>query len=580
MKSCFIFAILAFFPFVCLVTYKNYTSGGLFEILLKQLQSNDCQDLYAEGLSFKNQYSDFNDEYKTELKERVRSIFLSSLYNYYEYAFPKDELNPIDCKGRGPDYGNPSNININDVLGNYSLTLIDSLDSIAVMGTKEQFHQAVQDVIRVVDFDQDSIVQVFESNIRILGSLLSAHLLLTVETGLGNLTLNGYESELLSMAQDLGTRLLQAFDVSPLGLPHPRVNLRDGVPTNWSAENCLAGAGSFLLEFGLLSRLTGDPVYEWKARRATKALWNMRSNGTGLLGNTFDVETGIWNSKLSGLGAGMDSYYEYLLKSFILFGEQGDLDMFEEAYTTIKKYMRRGRTSCLDGIGDHPLYVNVNMDTGTTHSAWIDALQASFPGVQVLYGDVDEAICQHAVYHAIWRKYGLMPERYNWQLKTPEILFYPLRPEFVESTYLLYQATKHPYYLHVGKEILWSLEQYAKCNCGYCTVHNIIDRTLEDRMESFFLSETCKYLYLLFDENHALNHNAEKFIFTTEGHVIPVMDLPPVVPLPQILAMLPLDSNDTKTPTQCHYPEKLKHRSLPLEAESFVQLFKALNVDV
>ncbi|KAK2722137.1 ER degradation-enhancing alpha-mannosidase-like protein 1 isoform X4 [Artemia franciscana] len=521
MKSCFIFAILAFFPFVCLVTYKNYTSGGLFEILLKQLQSNDCQDLYAEGLSFKNQYSDFNDEYKTELKERVRSIFLSSLYNYYEYAFPKDELNPIDCKGRGPDYGNP-----------------------------------------------------------ILGSLLSAHLLLTVETGLGNLTLNGYESELLSMAQDLGTRLLQAFDVSPLGLPHPRVNLRDGVPTNWSAENCLAGAGSFLLEFGLLSRLTGDPVYEWKARRATKALWNMRSNGTGLLGNTFDVETGIWNSKLSGLGAGMDSYYEYLLKSFILFGEQGDLDMFEEAYTTIKKYMRRGRTSCLDGIGDHPLYVNVNMDTGTTHSAWIDALQASFPGVQVLYGDVDEAICQHAVYHAIWRKYGLMPERYNWQLKTPEILFYPLRPEFVESTYLLYQATKHPYYLHVGKEILWSLEQYAKCNCGYCTVHNIIDRTLEDRMESFFLSETCKYLYLLFDENHALNHNAEKFIFTTEGHVIPVMDLPPVVPLPQILAMLPLDSNDTKTPTQCHYPEKLKHRSLPLEAESFVQLFKALNVDV
>lgn len=55
-------------------------------------------------------------------------------------------------------------------------------------------------------------------------------------------------------------------------------------------------------------------------------------------------------------------------------------------------------------------------------------------------GDVEDAICLHAFYYAIWRRYGALPERYNWQLQAPDVLFYPLRPELVESTYLLYQV--------------------------------------------------------------------------------------------------------------------------------------------
>lgn len=59
---------------------------------------------------------------------------------------------------------------------------------------------------------------------------------------------------------------------------------------------------------------------------------------------------------------------------------------------------------------------------------------------QVLIGDVEDAICLHAFYYAIWKRYGALPERYNWQLQAPDVLFYPLRPELVESTYLLYQV--------------------------------------------------------------------------------------------------------------------------------------------
>ena len=66
--------------------------------------------------------------------------------------------------------------------------------------------------------------------------------------------------------------------------------------------------------------------------------------------------------------------------------------------------------------------------------------QASFAGLQVLYGDVEEAICSHALYYAVWKKWGAIPERFNWQRKEPDVSFYPLRPEFAESTYLLYQV--------------------------------------------------------------------------------------------------------------------------------------------
>lgn len=59
----------------------------------------------------------------------------------------------------------------------------------------------------------------------------------------------------------------------------------------------------------------------------------------------------------------------------------------------------------------------------------------------MLNGDVDNAICLHAFYYAIWKRFGALPERYNWQLQAPDVHFYPLRPELVESTYLLYQVT-------------------------------------------------------------------------------------------------------------------------------------------
>ncbi|XP_058024983.1 ER degradation-enhancing alpha-mannosidase-like protein 1 [Ahaetulla prasina] len=463
----------------------------------------------------------FPPQLRAQLRDSARSMFSFGYDNYMAHAFPQDELNPIHCRGRGPDRADPSNLNINDVLGNYSLTLIDALDTLAVMGNSSEFRKAVKLVIDTVTFDTDSTVQVFEATIRVLGSLLSAHIIITdTRQPFGDMTIKGYDDELLHMARDLAVRLLPAFENTKTGIPYPRVNLRTGVPSGSNNETCTAGAGSLLVEFGILSRLLGDSTFEWVARRAVKALWNLRSNDTGLLGNVVNIQTGHWVGKQSGLGAGLDSFYEYLLKSYILFGEKEDLEMFNDVYRSIQNYLRRGREACNEGEGDPPLYVNVNMFSGQLMNTWIDSLQAFFPGLQVLIGDVEDAICLHAFYYAIWKRYGALPERYNWQLQAPDVLFYPLRPELVESTYLLYQATKNPFYLHVGMDILQSLEKYTKAKCGYATLHHVIEKSKEDRMESFFLSETCKYLFLLFDEENPVHRSGNKYMFTTEGHIV------------------------------------------------------------
>ncbi|XP_015265066.1 PREDICTED: ER degradation-enhancing alpha-mannosidase-like protein 1 [Gekko japonicus] len=476
----------------------------------------------GEDDEYEQRYSRaFPLQLRGQLRDAARSMFAFGYDNYMAHAFPQDELNPIDCRGRGPDRDDPSNLNINDVLGNYSLTLIDALDTLAVMGNSSEFRKAVKLVIETVSFDTDSTVQVFEATIRVLGSLLSAHIIITdAKQPFGDMTIKGYDNELLHMAHDLAVRLLPAFENTKTGIPYPRVNLRTGVPSDSNNETCTAGAGSLLVEFGILSRLLGDSTFEWVARRAVKALWNLRSNDTGLLGNVVNIQTGHWVGKQSGLGAGLDSFYEYLLKSYILFGEKEDLEMFSAAYRSIQNYLRRGREACNEGEGDPPLYVNVNMFSGQLMNTWIDSLQAFFPGLQVLIGDVEDAICLHAFYYAIWKRYGALPERYNWQLQAPDVLFYPLRPELVESTYLLYQATKNPFYLHVGMDILQSLEKYTKAKCGYATLHHVIEKSKEDRMESFFLSETCKYLYLLFDEENPVHKSGNRFMFTTEGHIV------------------------------------------------------------
>ena len=149
-------------------------------------------------------------------------------------------------------------------------------------------------------------------------------------------------------------------------------------------------------------------------------------------------------------------------------------------------------------------YKNVGMDSGQLAVSWIDSLAAFYPGLQVLAGDVSAAIRPHFFYFSIWEKFDALPERFNLNSNWLPIEIYPLRPELIESTYMLFQATRNHFYLEVGERILTDLERYAKTRCGYAALKSVVTKEKDARMESFFLSETLKYLYLLFDNGTPL----------------------------------------------------------------------------
>ncbi|KAF9576529.1 alpha mannosidase-like protein [Mortierella alpina] len=445
------------------------------------------------------------------LRNEAKTMFMHGYHGYLNHAFPKDELNPVACSGRGPDKRNLYNTNINDVLGDFSLTLIDALDTLALMREPEEFQKAIQLVMRHVgNFNIDSRVQVFEVNIRVLGALLSGHMYASDPRYKS--IVKGYKGELLNMAEDLGKRLLKAFENTPTGIPWPRVNLKKGVLRDEVSETCAAGAGSLLLEFGVLSRWTGDRRYEEAAKTALFELWDRRSK-IGLVGNTINITTGQWMSAMTGIGAGTDSFYEYLLKSYVLFGDNTYLDMYQSSQESIRRNLLHDSKY---------FYKHVHIEDGSLMATWVDSLSAFMPGVQVLGGDLESAIKNHLYYYNIWRKHQAIPERFNFVTQAVDITNYPLRPEFVESNYFLYRATKDPFYLEVGEMILRDLQTYTKTKCGWSSLQSVIDKSLEDRMESFALSETFKYLFLLYDEENVLHQDLRdtNFVFTTEGHVL------------------------------------------------------------
>ncbi|KAE8698269.1 putative alpha-mannosidase I MNS4 [Hibiscus syriacus] len=174
-----------------------------------------------------------------------------------------------------------------------------------------------------------------------------------------------------------------------------------------------------------------------------------------------------------------------------------------------------------------PWYVEVNMDSAAIVWPLFNSLQAFWPGLQVLAGDIDPAIRTHTAFFSVWKRYGFTPEGFN--LATLSVQHgqksYPLRPELIESTYWLYKATRDARYLDVGRDIVASLQYGARCPCGYCHISDVENHKREDHMESFFLAETVKYLWLLFDlavgPDNLVENGPYKYIFSTEGHLFP-----------------------------------------------------------
>ncbi|XP_024938661.1 ER degradation-enhancing alpha-mannosidase-like protein 3 isoform X2 [Cephus cinctus] len=450
-------------------------------------------------------------EEREALKEEARDMFYHAYNAYMDNAYPADELMPLSCKGRYR--GSEANRgDIDSTLGNFSLTLVDTLDTLVVLGDLEEFENAVKLIVRDVTFDTDVVVSLFETNIRMLGGLLSGHILAEYLQQRADI-MPWYKGELLDLAKNLGYRFLPAFNTTT-GVPYGRINLKHGmkgVPIEVSRETCTACAGSMILEMAALSRLTGEPIFEEKAQKAMDVLWRMRHRGTDLMGSVLNVNSGDWVRRDSGVGAGIDSYYEYCLKAYVLLGDEKYLGRFNRHYQAVMKYVSQG-----------PMLLDVHMHRPNINAKnFMDALLAFWPGLQVLKGDIKPAVETHEMLYQVMQRHNFIPEAFttDFQVHWGQ---HPLRPEFLESTYFLYRATGDHYYLGVGRKVLNSLQTYARVTCGYAAVSDVRTNKHDDTMDSFVLSETFKYLYLLFADSSDLVLDLDEFVFTTEGHLLPL----------------------------------------------------------
>ncbi|VIO97592.1 Glycosyl hydrolase family 47 protein [Brugia malayi] len=417
-------------------------------------------------------------------RDKVKAMFYHAYNSYLLHAYPLDELKPLSCSGM-------------DTWGSFSLTLIDSLDTLLIMGNETEFMRAAEIVLRTVKVDMNVNVSVFETNIRVIGGLLSAHMLSGRVKGMELEPGWPCSGPLLRLAERFIQRLMPAFK-SATGMPYGTINLKYGLHPNETAITSV---------------------------KALDSLWKLRSS-LNLVGNHINVETGEWTATDAGIGAGVDSYFEYLAKAALLFQRPELMKQFKTYVKAINKYIRRD-----------DWFVWVSMTSGQLSMPIFQSLESFWPGVLALTGDVDDAQRIIYQYSQVIRQYGFPPEFFNLpkQEAVSKRAGYPLRPEFVESLYYVYRATKDPLLLEIAAEVVDAIEYSCRTKCGYATVVNAEFHSVEDRMESFFLAETTKYLYLLFDPDNFINADgtvariintpngkciidAGGYIFNTEAH--------------------------------------------------------------
>jgi hypothetical protein len=422
----------------------------------------------------------FTPEMKADECARVREAMQHAWTGYKTYASGYDALKPISKQGHNW-YGT-----------SFCMTPVDAFDTFILMGLTDDAAEAKAMIFSKLSFDRDESVQLFEVSIRLLGGLLSSY------------DLDG-DKRFLDLATDLGRRLLPAFR-SKTGMPWRYVNLKTGEVRD-SLSNP-AEIGTYILEFGRLTQLTGDSVFYKTAKRAMMQVFNRRSP-IDLVGTIIDVNTGKWKNTESQIGARIDSYYEYLYKGWIMFGDPDLLNAWRISSRAIK-------TQLMVNTRNGMYLTRVGMFLGKETHPYYGALEAFYAGVLALSGDLYTASRVQQANYYMWTKFGMEPEEFNFRNDSVVWPSYPLRPENIESCFYLYRLTKEDKYLGMGQRMIGDILSKCRTDAGFAQVKNVTTMELEDDMESFFLAETLKYSYLLFAPE--TDFSLKRYVFNTEAH--------------------------------------------------------------
>lgn len=406
--------------------------------------------------------------------------------SYVDKAFGHDQIKPVS--GGYEEFfvdGHPM-----------GLTVVEALDTLWLMELDRELAQALSWVRRNLSLDVDASFQVFETNIRLLGGLLS-----------------GYhctrDRRLLELAADLGERLLVAFTASPTGIPYRYVNLRSGAVSE--PETNLAETGTYIAEFGYLSAVTGDRRFYDAAKRAFQVTFERRTP-LDLLPYAIHAETGEFLNRTATIGPPADSFYEYLFEGWTFFGDP-DLKHW---YDVLTAGTMAHQAETVDG---RLWFAQVDAYTGEVVSRTQSELGSFYAGLLAQAGDLAHGRAYHDSWNEVQDRYGVLPEGIDYTTLAATSKGNQLRPEFADAAFSLWLATGDDLYRRRAYTHYQQMKHTSKVAHGYTILDDVTTTppTQGDFCPGYWWSEQLKYYWLMF--GNARRFNYRDHYLSTEGNL-------------------------------------------------------------
>ncbi|TPX31272.1 hypothetical protein SmJEL517_g05396 [Synchytrium microbalum] len=501
--------------------------------MLKSLQ-HDSNSAPSEQVSWK------------ERSEAVVEAFRHAWKGYTKYAWEylpvialgMDELHPVSQRGSNW-FG----------LG---LTIIDTLDTALIMNQTDIFEQAREWVKTDLKFSSDENANVFEVTIRVLGGLLSTYHL-------------SNDSMFLGKAVLLAEALMPAFSTESR-VPLSSVNMakKKGVAAHFSGgASSTAEVSTIQLEFKYLAQLTKNQTY-WDLVEQVSEILEKLPKEDSLVPIFIDSNTGHFVGSEIRLGSRGDSYYEYLLKQYLLTNgtETSHKTQFDGSMQGVRKHLL-GKTKAngLTFVGERPSGITGHF------SSKMDHLVCFLPAVLALgatggrriphaqrpillnHQEREDLLLAEELTLSCYEMYrqtktGLAPEIVHWITDSESAsngivsqdgdfyiarndVFNLLRPETVESLFTMWRITGDEKYREMGWNIFQSFNQFTRVETGgFSNIDDVTSGSPKktDKMETFYLGETLKYLYLLFADENIIP--LDQYVFNTEAHPFPIFTPP------------------------------------------------------
>ncbi|CAL8139896.1 unnamed protein product [Orchesella dallaii] len=456
-------------------------------------------------------------------RDFIKHMMKDSWDNYVKYAWGHNELRPISQRGHSASIFGPAKI---------GATIVDALDTLYIMGLHDEYKQARDWVEHNLDFETiKAELSVFETNIRFVGGFLTAYAL----TG---------DTMFKDKAYTLGKKLLPAFD-TPTGIPYALISLHSGSSKNYgwaaSGSSILSEFGSLHLEFVYLSDVTGDPIFREKVYKIRDVIKQI-DKPKGLYFNYVHPRMAKFTQSHVSMGALGDSFYEYLLKSYIQTGDNDARQMYDDAIDAFEKnglirYSKSGllyfaemrydrleskmdHLACFAGgmlaLGAHTDPLAINHGTDTTRAN---------RHMKIAEGVTNTC---HESYIRTATRLGPESFRFSDALEARALRqnekYYILRPEVIESYFVMWRLTGDPKYRDWAWDAAQAIEKHCKAGegGGYSGLRNVYskDPQQDDVQQSFYLAETLKYLYLMFSSKELID--LDYWVFNTEAHPLPI----------------------------------------------------------